>query len=268
MFVVSTQNLFITKRYLVISAVLTLSAPSLASSQNVVTPLKTAVSGSSNEALPLSASEKGLSFSDRLLAKADGFYERGMLLWPEDDNAYIRYRAVKIIQPDNEAAQAGLDAILVHELALVKDMLAKSKYTSAEEKRAELEKLFPDEPSLEQLRGDIEKAVADYKQRMRAHSANQAENGDAVKAGGEEPDDRIYLDPAELKQKDEGLITRLQEIAKVVQDTDRGVLIFARSDAEGRWVYQQMRKATPNYRIRGDIRIGKPAIKLLSSFEQ
>jgi hypothetical protein len=35
-------------------------------------------------------------------------------------------------------------------------------------------------------------------------------------------------------------------------------MIIARTDVEGRWIYQKMRDAVPGYRVRGDIKLGNP----------
>jgi hypothetical protein len=35
-------------------------------------------------------------------------------------------------------------------------------------------------------------------------------------------------------------------------------LIIARTDNEGRWIYQKMREVDPEFRVRGDIKLGSP----------
>jgi hypothetical protein len=60
-----------------------------------------------------------------------------------------------------------------------------------------------------------------------------------------------------LAARDPKLSESLQALALKVQRNDNAIVIVSRSDAEGRWIYQEMKKALPGYRLRGDIRIGK-----------
>jgi hypothetical protein len=62
------------------------------------------------------------------------------------------------------------------------------------------------------------------------------------------------LNPADLSARNEHVKSQLAALAKRVQTSKEYVLIYARNDAEGRWVYQQMRKASANYRLRGNIK--------------
>jgi hypothetical protein len=60
----------------------------------------------------------------------------------------------------------------------------------------------------------------------------------------------------------------LTGVAHKAKQTDQFVLIIARNDTEGRWVYQQLRNAVPGYLVRGDIRIGSPArVKLVKTLD-
>ena len=45
-------------------------------------------------------------------------------------------------------------------------------------------------------------------------------------------------------------------------------MIIARTDVEGRWVYQKMREAAPGYRVRGDIKLGSPVRIILEPVAQ
>jgi hypothetical protein len=58
-------------------------------------------------------------------------------------------------------------------------------------------------------------------------------------------------------------------VAQRVRESDETVLILARTDAEGRWIYKVMRESVGEYRIRGDIRITRePALVLQPPIEE
>jgi len=68
---------------------------------------------------------------------------------------------------------------------------------------------------------------------------------------------QFELDKTALSNRDRVMVAQLQSLGLRVKDTREYVLIHARSDAEGRWIYQQMRNASKGYRLRGDIRRSK-----------
>lgn len=249
---------FFTKHYLVFTLSLLLTSCGLSNLRQVP------VSSPSLAKAEPPVKEKSNSLSRRLLNKAEELYDSGHFLSPAEDNAYIRFQALKMLEPSSEEAQAGLDAILIHEASLVKDMLAASKYSAAGRRIRELEQFFPEAATLSKLRVNLAQARERAKRKAQALAAASSRKKSASSAA--RAPDRMYLDVAGLDQQAPALIQQLESLAIKVSKSHQGVLIYARSDAEGRWIYQQMRKATPNYRIRGDIRIGKPAIKLLSPF--
>lgn len=190
------------------------------------------------------------------LKKAAAFFDKGMLISPDQDNAYIRYRAVLILDPTNTLAQSGLDGILVHEAGEAKQLLESSRFTAAEKRVEQLVSLFGTNHLLEDLAKNVALARTQDRKRRELEASRAADK--------QKRDDRIALDVAQLREKAPALSQTLGVIARDVQRADQSILIYARNDAEGRWIYKQMRKATPSYRIRGDIRIGRPGIELLA----
>lgn len=209
-------------------------------------PIKPYVAGPAEPAAP--------AVTDSLLSKAEALFQQGRLLAPEADNAYIRYRAVLMLDPNSAQAKSGLDAILIHELDGIRKEIEKSRFTSAGRHLASLSKLFPRSPMLDSMRSELAKQRALYGKTVERAKPKEINDG------------RLYLDTKALSVKSQQLIEELRVLAQGLEQTDQGVMIYARSDSEGRWIYGQMREATPNYRIRGDIRIGRPAIKLLDPF--
>ena len=73
------------------------------------------------------------------------------------------------------------------------------------------------------------------------------------KAAVTTPDNEFLLDVAALDARGEDIIWRLTEIAVKAMRAESRITIVSRSDAEGRWIYQQMREVLVEYRLRGNI---------------
>ena len=59
------------------------------------------------------------------------------------------------------------------------------------------------------------------------------------------------------------MVQMLAGIAQRIRQHQMRVIIVARDDSEGRWIYGQLRQAVPGYRVRGDIKLGNPPRLLL-----
>ncbi len=196
------------------------------------------------------------SVTDTLLDSAEALFDEGRLLSPEEDNAYLRFRAIQILDPGNPRAQSGLDAILVNESSVIRDALSRSRLDEATQGYNRLKGLYPDAEVTKALAGEIAKLRESLRPVRVVESPVRAL-----------PEDRIYLDKTALSARSPEIVSQLQDIARGLVDSDESILIYARSDAEGRWIYQQMREGVNGYRIRGDIRIGDPAIRKLAPLE-
>jgi len=214
---------------------------------------------SSVAAAPAQATKlpKRKSLADKLLERAESRFTSGRLFEPAESNAYDLYRAVQTIEPENKYAEAGLQAILLSEVGKAEQALQKSRFKQAERMQKRLARLFPEYDRVTKLKKDIAaaKSVKPAVLRSSAPTPLKPER------------ERISLDEIAVRKKAPELVEQLDTLAHRLELSREGVLIYARSDAQGRWVYQQMRKAVPNYRIRGDLRIGKPSIVLLPPFE-
>jgi hypothetical protein len=72
----------------------------------------------------------------------------------------------------------------------------------------------------------------------------------------------ISLSAAELSAKSPAIETTLRNLAKRVAASNELLIINARNDAEGRWIYKTMKDAA-GARLRGDIKISStPSIQL------
>ncbi len=66
-------------------------------------------------------------------------------------------------------------------------------------------------------------------------------------------ENEYLLDVAALDARGEDVTWRLTEIAVKAMRAESRITIVSRSDAEGRWIYQQMREVLAEYRLRGNI---------------
>ncbi len=188
---------------------------------------------------------------DSLLAEAADALADNRLTTPLHDNAYDRYRAVLLLQPDNSAAQAGLESVLLHYVELVRSALRDSQVSQARQLLARAREYFPDNLLLDEVQATVDQARQQSRERLQ-----RLNEQDLV---GTE----FALPPGELSRKSPEIIEFLARIAQRLRETDESILIMARTDAEGRWIYKQMKEAVPDYRIRGNIRVtSDPVLQL------
>ena len=209
------------------------------------------------EVAKMEAFEPRPSFADRFVARAEVLFKQGNLIFPNNENAYTLFRAAQILEPDHKGARAGLDAILISEISRVRGLLASNEIVAAKRRFTIIKTLYSSHPLLDELEQDLEKASQALRQ-------SKAKRESAISSHDPK---LIVLDEKALRDKLPLIQKQLREIATELSQTKDGIMIYARSDAQARWIYQQMREAVPGHRIRGDLRIGKPAIKLLEPFE-
>ncbi len=183
-----------------------------------------------------------------LLREAERALEQEHLTTPEHDNAYDRYLAVLQLDPGNQQATGGVQLIGQRYLALARSALAGSSIASAKRYLNRAQQILGENTLVAQLRNQIRQTEKTMRAPVQAaHDANV-----------------IALPSTDLSHRDDLIKARLAEVAKQARDTDMAILIVARNDAEGRWIYKQMREAVEGYRLRGDIKIGhQPLIRLL-----
>lgn len=187
----------------------------------------------------------------RLLAEADYCLSRNQLLNPIADNAHDRYRSVLLMEPENERAKLGLQAIALR-------FVDQAQTAAKRGNLSEANTMIKYAKSI-----DNNAVVQDAANSLRKQLVNIPPAKAYVAGEGE-----IVLDAKMLQAKDPQLTTQLTGVAQKAKQTDQFVLIIARTDADGRWVYQQLRNAVPGYLVRGDIRIGSPArVKLVKALD-
>jgi len=189
----------------------------------------------------------------RLLADADYALSQNRLLMPLEDNAHDRYHAVLLLDPQNTGAKTGLQAITLRYIDLARSATARSQYSQAQGYLNQARDLEPGNPLVQEFAAVLRKEIANQKP------------ASGYKPGAGEH----MLDVQELSQQSPAVVEQLTALAKTAKESGDLVMIHARNDAEGRWIYQQMRNALPGFLLRGDIKIAKqPRIQFVPLQQQ
>lgn len=202
----------------------------------------------------LSPAEKARkNMEEKFLAEAETAFRAGRLTEPAHDNAYDRFQSVLMLNPDNNVARAGVQAILLNYTDRIRSALKEGHggFAASLLHRAEL--YYPANPLLMDLKREIARVRAHEEELMLTHEPISDD------ARMEFP-----LPPGALSRRSSTISDYLGRIAQRLRETDESVMIYARTDSEGRWIYGQLKDAVPGYRVRGDIRISQsPKISVL-----
>lgn len=189
-----------------------------------------------------SVAERRAQVLEQWLEQADKALSDDRLLTPEDDNAYERYQAVLYLDPNNDRARTGLQAIVLRYLDLARSAARRGALAPAREMLERAQLVDPGNSLVEEMEAELRQA----RERWR-------ESGPLAEVG-----DSHLLDPRRLSEKAPELVQELHQLARRLPETEEFVLIVARTDAEARWIYRQLREAVPDYRVRGNIQLGSP----------
>lgn len=213
-------------------------------------PAPVPVSGSAPPPSPMPASP---TLEEKLLRQAMDAFKNGQYTTPEHDNAYDRFHSVLILNANNEQARSGLQAILLKYAGLIRVALKEGRVNAAGATLHQVEIYYPGNALVLDLKSELASAQA-------AQGATRRE-----KPAPPTPWlDELVLPIAALSAKDETVIQLLADVALRLKSSDESVLIYARSDREGRWIYKQLNRAADGYRVRGDIRIARiPKLQIL-----
>ncbi len=194
---------------------------------------------------------------ESLLKQAQEAFRKARYTTPQHNNAYDKFHSVLLLNPDNAQARAGLQAILLRYSRLVRTALESGRVKAASAYLHQAELFYPANALLMDLKKEIHRVKTTYAQRQ------STMQNIAPKAPLPAHED-VGLPEKELSAKSEAILDVLVDIGKRLKDSDESVLIFARSDREGRWIYKQLKQAAEGYRVRGDIRIARaPKLRIL-----
>lgn len=195
----------------------------------------------------------------KLLFQAEqAFRQKRYLPIAAKDNAYDRFHSVLMLNSDNSTAKAGLQAIMLSYSDRIRRLMEADRLDSAQNILTQVETYYPANGLLLELKKGIdEQRRAQAKQLVIASESS-------IEEPKQQRYEEIKLNPKDLSSKNDSAVELLNAIALRLQTTDESVMIYARNDAEGRWIYKQMKSAVKGYRVRGDIRYSKsPKIRIL-----
>ena len=168
-----------------------------------------------------------------LLNRAEAAFDKDRLDAPMDDNALAWYRRVLEIAPHQPDATYGIERIVERYIERAMDAIAREAWTTA---RAELdfaEQIDADSPGIHVVRRQIkllEKALRWS----------------------------LTLTADQVRSRSPLASRKLREFGPTARAPNARVNIRAGSDADGRWMYEQLNESSGQRRIRGEIEIGLP----------
>lgn len=205
----------------------------------------------------------------QLLYEAEQAALRARWINPAHDNARLYYDKVLEVEPSNQQALAGLASVADGLAGEARRRIAAGDVSGAQQFIDALERLdasHPDLPALTASRPRVEpEALGGVAVEAIDKAAPVA--ADSVTEGGPPIDsitnaDQMVGDTVMLSQ--DGVSARnrqtrhmLAQLAALAKSWDSRMTIIARNDAEGRWIYQQMREAISDYRLRASLEIGR-----------
>jgi hypothetical protein len=180
---------------------------------------------------------------DALLDAGDQALADERLLTPIDDCAYDYYRAALLVAPDHPAPLHGLGLVADRYIALADQAAQRGQYALAASMLERARIVDATRPGIAETEAMIE---------LRSSAKRQA----------------TALDANQLTQHDPAVAQQLERLGARAKAADAWVVIRARNDAEGRWIYQQMANGPGERRIRAELTLGSPpGVELLEIAE-
>ena len=178
---------------------------------------------------------------DRLLEAAAQALAEDRLTTPEASNALSLYQAVLALDPENQRAQRGFEKIV--------ERYVKLALTAAERQRYAQGRMM-----LERARGvdPAHPAIAPTERQL-----------DLLQNARR---DKVRLDGAALAERAGTVQSTLKRLGRQASEADCRVHINARSDTEGRWVYQQLNSGAGDARVRARLTVASPPTVELTCF--
>ena len=170
---------------------------------------------------------------DRLLAAAERAIAEDRLTVPEAGSAFALYREVLTLMPDHAAARRGLEKIVERYVQLALRAAERQRFPQARSMLARARLVDPAHPAIEPTGQQV-----------------------ALLEGARR--ERVPLDGAQLRGRTAAVEQRLLRLGSRAGRPGCRVAINARSDAEGRWVYQQLNRGAGGVRVRASLTVASP----------
>ncbi len=183
-----------------------------------------------------------------LLLNGEYTLSQDWLITPANDNALGYFREVLRLDPNNARAKGGIQGIVLRYVDLARQAASRGHYDRAQSMLSNARIVDP-----------ANLLIKEVQEGLRAQMQT-APAPTPYKGGANE----YLLDTAQLSKQGADIKAQLADIAHTIRASDSLAMIVARTDPEGRWIYQQLREASPGYLVRGDIQLGSPPrIKLV-----
>ncbi|WP_193754264.1 N-acetylglucosaminyltransferase [Microbulbifer sp. Q7] len=182
------------------------------------------------------------------LARAEVAQREGFITMPAGASAYDFYLQVQQLDPGNIQAAAGIQTLVMQLVEQARDALRQRSFGRVNSLLNTADEIAPGNPLSKEVRSQLRRE----QQRARQD----------VTPGGPGAQ-TVALPERDLTARSDAMVQMLGSIARRIREHGLRVVIVARTDAEGRWVYSQLRQAVPGYRVRGDIKLGNPPRLLL-----
>lgn len=155
------------------------------------------------------------------------------LLTPEDDSAYLYYQQAAAMAPDHPATIRGFERIVERYLQLAQLAMEREQWSHAGFMLSRAEYVNRSHTGIVPMREQLE----------------MLSNAERL---------ILRLDRTGLRQRTSAIASELMEFGQHARLDNARVSIRVPSDADGRWVYQQLSRSPGERRIRGRIEIGLP----------
>ena len=180
---------------------------------------------------------------DRLLEAAAQALAEDRLTMPEAGSALSLYQEVLKLDPDDQRAQRGFEKIVERYVKLALTAADRQRYAQG---RTMLERARGVDPA--------HPAIAPTERQL-----DLLENARR---------DKVRLDAGALAQRTDTLRSTLKRLGRRAIEARCRVQINARSDAEGRWVYQQLNSGAGDARVRARLSVASPPTVELMCFSE
>ena len=168
-----------------------------------------------------------------LLDAAERALADDRLLSPEDDNAVAYYQEAAALAPGHEMVAEGLERVVERYLALAAQAIERERWASARSMLDRARIVDGDHSGIAPLRRQVELLAAARRE-------------------------VLELVHSEVRGRQAGVAAELETLGSAARQPNARVTIRAGSDADGRWIYEQLNKAPGTRRIRAGLSLGVP----------
>ncbi|MCB0221075.1 MAG: hypothetical protein KDH09_15365, partial [Chrysiogenetes bacterium] len=173
-----------------------------------------------------------------LLDEAATAFREDRLTTPLNDNAYYKYLRVLSLDPGNQEAEQGITEIVEKYLEWAMDRVGDRDYRAATDFLNKARSIDPEHPNI---------AAVEQLIKNRRDATLEKHN----------------LAEELIQARSDALAAELRALGRRAALRGATVVITARSDAEGRWIYQQMNSDAPS-RVRARMEFGEtPSVRML-----